>query len=88
MTTRRLSVDVPRSAQGVRSCKPCGGTGQQLFMNSWFTTDGLRKERCSICGGTGQSDWRNSDHSWVKKQALWRSTFPRHPDAPQPSSED
>ena len=45
-------------------CKGCAGTGWQLFMNSWFVDDGLRKERCHICDGSkinppGYGGWPN-----------------------------
>lgn len=34
-------------------CKGCDGTGRWLLMNSWFYTDGFRREGCHTCQGSG-----------------------------------
>lgn len=65
----------------MKTCETCGGTGQQIYLRSWFIQDGLRKERCDLCGGTGESGYRHHDHDWVKKQARFRESFPHHPEA-------
>lgn len=34
-------------------CVGCDGHGSVLLNQSWFLTDGFRKERCGACDGTG-----------------------------------
>lgn len=47
-------------------CKLCDGSGKVLLMNSWFVTDGYRRERCGICGGTGESAYLPPDVAYQR----------------------
>ena len=55
----------------IPDCQTCGGTGWQLLMNSWFKSDGLRRERCGICAGSGKNAYRD-DPAFIRRQAEWR----------------
>lgn len=55
-----------------KPCALCGGSGWLHLLNSWFRSDGFRRERCGICAGTGKSDYR-PDAEWIRKQAEFRA---------------
>jgi hypothetical protein len=42
-------------------------------MNSWFHSDGYRRERCGLCAGTGKSDARDPD--WARAQKRLRERY-------------
>jgi hypothetical protein len=60
-----------------RSCAICDGSGQLVLMNSWFTSEGYRRERCGFCHGTGQSNYRNGDWETAQRRLRALSARPR-----------
>lgn len=56
------------------TCRTCGGTGRIICMNSWFPSDGYRKERCGICGGTGISSYK-PDRRYERCQEKMRAAL-------------
>ena len=72
-------------AERQKRCRRCDGTGQVLLMNSWFTSDGYRREQCGICAGSGVNPpgytaWPGDDA--FRKRALanikaWGGLVPR-----------
>lgn len=54
-----------------KRCMYCAGAGWTFLMNSWFPSDGFRRERCWVCKGTKRSDYVPSIE-WVAAAARMR----------------